>query len=286
MNRTFVKYVRLVLLAAGLLCFPDLTFAGPSGDGGFVPSFFDPAHRLPRPDPGAIKQIRFLTEDDYPPFHFLAPDGTLTGFDIEIARAVCEELKIACTIQPRRFETLIDALVSGQGDAVIAGLVKTRDNSAKLEFSTPYYRTPARFAASQAVPAAGITPAGLAGKVIGVRQGTAHEAYLRAFFSKSAIQPYDTRDSLRAALRRGDVGLIFDDGISLSFWLNGADAGHCCSFAGGAFTESAYFGEGVAIALRKDDAVLRRAIDYGLQKITEKGLFADIYLKYFPVGFY
>ena len=85
MNRTFVKYVRLVLLAAGLLYFPDLTFAGPSGDSGFVPSFFDPAHRLPRPDPGAIKQIRFLTEDDYPPFHFLAPDGTLTGFNVDIA---------------------------------------------------------------------------------------------------------------------------------------------------------------------------------------------------------
>lgn len=287
MNKTFVKLA--ALLVPGLLCLSIQVPATAAGGDGFVPGFFDPARRLSKPELGQIRLVRFLTEDDYPPFHFLGPDGTLTGFDVEMAHAICDELKIACTIQPRRFETLVEALVSGQGDAVVAGLARTRDNAGKLEFSAPYYRTPARFAARAIGEIAGkedIVPETLAGKRVGVQQGTAHEAFLKVFFSKSVLQTYESRQSLRAALKRGDIDLIFDDGISLSFWLNGLDAGQCCRFAGGPYTESAYFGEGVGIAVRKEDAVLRRAIDYGLQKIAEKGVFSDLYLKYFPVGFY
>ena len=66
-----------------------------------IPDLFDPDHRVSQPDLGAIKSIRFLTTDDYPPFHFTLPDGTLTGFDIDLARAICRDLKLACTIQAR-----------------------------------------------------------------------------------------------------------------------------------------------------------------------------------------
>ena len=256
----------------------------------FVPGFFDPAHRLPKPDLSNIKLIRFLTEDDYPPFHFAAPDGALAGFDVEIARAICDELKLPCTIQPRRFETLVDALLANQGDAVIAGLARSPDSRKSLDFSVPYYRTPGRFAvaagAALALKAAPIIPENLAGRSIGVQIHTAHEAYIRKFFPKSPLQTYDGRAALQAGLKRGDIELAFDDGIALSFWLNGADAGNCCQFIGEAFTESAYFGEGVGIALRRDEVPLRRAVDYALQKIAEKGVYTDLYLKYFPLGFY
>ncbi len=100
-----------------------LTTAAAAEPPAAIPSFWDPRQRLERPDTSSIRAIRFLTDDDYPPFHFLAPDGSLTGFNVDLARLICEELRIACTIQPRRWDTLDAALKSERaGDAVIASL--------------------------------------------------------------------------------------------------------------------------------------------------------------------
>ena len=272
---------------AWLLC--GLAFAAQlaqAQETGFVPSFWNQQHRLARPDLASLRVIRFLTEDDYPPFHFVLADGTLTGFDIEIARAICDELKLPCTVQPRRFDTLVEALTSGQGDAVMAGLAKTPELRAKIDFTAPYYRTPARFAMLKSGGLTDVVPESLAGKTIGVEAQTAHEAYLKTFFPGAKRLAYESRDALHAGLKRGELDAAFDDGIALGFWLNGADAGDCCRYLGGAFTESRFFGEGVGIAVRKDAGTLRAALDYGLQKIAEKGIYSDLYLKYFPIGFY
>ena len=75
-----------------------------------VPGFWDPRRRPERPDLSRISIIRFLTETDYPPFNYAGPDGSPAGFNVDLARLICEELKVACTVQMRRFDTLIDAL--------------------------------------------------------------------------------------------------------------------------------------------------------------------------------
>ena len=113
----------------------------------FVPSLFDPHNREVAPAPGAGKPIRFLTADDYPPFEFIGADGNLSGYNIDVARAVCEELKRACTIQPRRWDNLLDALEAKEGDAVIASLKETAETRQRASFTSAYYLTPARFVA-------------------------------------------------------------------------------------------------------------------------------------------
>ena len=60
----------------------------------------------------------------------------------------------------------------------------------------------------------------------------------------------------------------------------------CCGFAGGPYLDSRYFGEGVGVLVRKDDAQLKKMLDYALVMTAEKGVYAELYLKYFPVGFY
>jgi polar amino acid transport system substrate-binding protein len=50
---------------------------------------------------------RFLTETDYPPFNFTGPDGNPAGFNVDLARLLCEEIKVTCTVQMRQFETLL-----------------------------------------------------------------------------------------------------------------------------------------------------------------------------------
>ena len=84
-----------------------------------IPGFWDPRRRPERPDTSRITQIRFLTEFDYPPFNYAGPDGNPAGFNVELARLICEELKISCTIQLRRFDTLLQALAENRADAVI-----------------------------------------------------------------------------------------------------------------------------------------------------------------------
>lgn len=275
----------LRLILAALLGVGSLSAAGAQETSG-APSFWDPQRHLARPDPGALRLIRFLTEDDAPPFHFALPDGGLTGFDVEIARAACEELKIPCTIQARRADTLVDALVGGQGDAVLAEVAPTAENRLRLDFTAPYHKSPARFVALRPVKLADPVPETLAGRTVGAVAASAYAAFLRDFFPKTDVRRFESRDNLLSALKRGEVDLAFDDGVALSFWLNGADSGDCCAFVGGPYLENRYFGEGAKIAVRKDNDTLRLALDYALRRVHESGAYANLYLKYFPVNFW
>src|SRR4051812_13908471 len=110
-----------------------------------VPGFWDPRRRPDRPDLSRLTVIRFLTETDYPPFNFTGADGNPAGFNVDLARALCDEIKISCTVQMRRFETLVDAITSNRGDAIIASMAVTPALRARLDFTDPYYRAPARF---------------------------------------------------------------------------------------------------------------------------------------------
>ena len=145
-----------------------------------VPGFWDPRHRPERPDLSRLTVIRFLTETDYPPFNFVGTDGNPAGFNVDLARALCDEIKVSCTIQMRRFETLVDAVTSNKGDAIIASLAVTPELRARLDFTDPYYRASARFVSRRDGVMAEVRPEYLAGRKVGVVAGTAHEAYLKA----------------------------------------------------------------------------------------------------------
>jgi len=249
-----------------------------------VPGFWDPRRRPERPDFSRINLIRFLTESDYPPFHFTGPDGNPAGFNVDLARMVCEELKVNCTIQMRRYDTLVGALAENRGDAVIASLAPTQALRERLDFTDPYYRSPARFAARRDAQISDVAPERLEGRKIAVVAGTAHEAYAKTFFTEAETRPYPNGEAAREALRRGEVDLLFGDGIQLAFWLNGTDSANCCEFRGGPFTESRYFGEGIGIAVRRGNETLRLAMNWALFRLWERGRFTDLWLRYFPIN--
>jgi polar amino acid transport system substrate-binding protein len=249
-----------------------------------VPGFWDPRRRPERPDLSRINIIRFLTETDYPPFNYAGPDGAPIGFNVDLARLICEELKVACTVQMRRFDTLINALNTNNGDAIIASIAATPDMRSRVDFSDPYYRTPARFVARRDSKIEDVRPETLEGKKIGVVAGTAHEAYLKALFTEAELRPYPDADAARFALKRGEIDLLFGDGVSLAFWLNGTDSANCCMFKGGPYLESRFFGEGVGIVVKRGNDLLRQAFNWALFRLWEKGRFTDLWLRYFPVS--
>ena len=249
-----------------------------------VPGFWDPRRRPDRPDMSRLTVIRFLTETDYPPFNFTGPDGNPAGFNVDLARPLCDEIKVTCTIQMRRFETLVDAIASNRGDAIIASLAVTPALRARLDFTDPYYRAPARFVSRRDAVMPEIRPEFLEGKKVGVIAGTSHEAYLKAMFTDAELKSYANDDALRLALRRSEVDFIFGDAIALAFWVNGTDSAECCAFSGGPFVEGRYFGEGIGIAVRKGNDLLRQSLNWALFRIWEKGRFTDLWLRYFSIS--
>jgi polar amino acid transport system substrate-binding protein len=258
----------------------------PEGESVLIPNFWDRKRKLDRPEQGTIQQIRFVTESDYPPFHFLGPDGQLMGFEVDLARAICRELKVECSIQPRVWNTLGDALARGQADAIIASMRVTAEARRRYAFSSVYYRTPARFLARKDRPMAAPSAKAVAGKSVAVVTGSAHEAYLRAFFPGAEIVVQTDAAKVLEAVRSGAVDLGFADGIAIAFWLNGETSSGCCTFVGGPYTESRYFGEGAAIAVRRENPRLVQALDWALYRLAADGVYGTLYLRYFPIGFY
>ncbi len=231
-------------------------------------------------------KIRFVTTADYPPFNYRDESGTLTGFNIEIARAICSVLDLQCSFKVRRWSQLIPALERGAADAIVASLAISARNRRRLSFSDRYYLTPALFAVRLESKLQTMTPKRLAGRKVAVIEGTSHEAFLRAFFGRARIVKFAAAAEAREALRIGKVDAVFGDGMSLMYWLAGTASRKCCRFAGGPFTESRYFGEGVGIAVAKGNQRLVDILNYGLDRIRVQGSFENIFLRYFPTKMY
>jgi polar amino acid transport system substrate-binding protein len=249
-----------------------------------VPGFWDPRRRPERPDTARMTAIRFMTEVDFPPFNFAGQDGNPAGFNVDLARMICEELKVNCTVQMRRFDTLFDGLKDNRGDAAIASVAVSEQTRKLADFSDPYYRPSARFATRRDSAILEVTPEKLEGKKIAVVAASAHEQYLRALFTEAELRLFRDTEGARQALQRGEVDLLFGDGYGLSFWLNGASSAGCCVFVGGPFVESRYFGEGIGVAVKRGNDPLRLAINWALFRIWESGRFTDLWLRYFPIS--
>ena len=230
--------------------------------------------------------IRFVTDNDYPPFNYLDDEGTLTGFNVDMARAICLELDVSCDVQPRDWKDLVPALKRGDTDAVIASLAITPRALAEVDFTDRYYFSPGRFAVRkdrhQKIE---ISPVGLEAKRVGVLKGSAHEAYLKAFFRDCVLQTFDQAELAHDALQAGKIDLIFGDGTHLAFWLAGTNSKGCCELRGGSFFDPAYFGDGMAVAIRKGDFELKRLVNAAIRKMRDNGQLKEILKRHFPPAY-
>lgn len=230
--------------------------------------------------------IRFLTEGEFPPFNYYDDEGVLSGFNIDLARAICLEVGAACDIKVKPWEELLGALKRGDADAVIAAHRVTAGGLAEVDFSDRYFYTPGRFAGKTGEARPDLRPDELDGVTIGVAKGTAHEAFVRAFYRDSRIVLFENPELAREALQQGKVELIFDDAISLALWINGSLSRQCCEFKGDAFLEPKYFGDGLAMALPRNDPQIKSLINDALKKVRQSGRFQEIVERYFPVRIY
>lgn len=261
-----------------------MLFAAPlAALGQALPYHVDPGARDIVPNVAAVPAIRFLTTADYPPFNFRDAGGELVGFNVDLARALCDELKIACTVQAWPWEQATKALADNQGDALIAGLAITPENGALFDFSSIYLMLPGRFVTTVAA-AQNFDPHALEGRKVAVRKGSTHEEFMRRYLAGAQLVEFDSEFAALDAVEKAEVDAFFGDGLRASFWLN-THIG-CCDFAGEPYFRPDLFGEGLAVAVPAGRDAVRLAIDYGLTRLKRSGVYDELYLRWFPVSFY
>lgn len=248
-----------------------------------LPYHSDPTAREPVPNLSAVPNIRFLTTADFPPFNYRDKSGELVGYNVDLARAICADLAITCTIQAWPWEQAGKALEDGQGDALIAGLAMSKDNGALYDFSDIYLMLPGRFVTLKDA-AQSFDPKALSGKSVAVRKGSSHEEFVHRYLPDAKVAEFDSETAALEAVRDKKADAYFGDAMRASFWFN--DNADCCSFAGPAYFRPDLFGDGLSVAVAPGHDVVRQAIDYSLARLKKSGKLDELYLRWFPIGFY
>jgi len=235
---------------------------------------------------GDIKQVRIGTEGAYPPFNLIDKNGDLQGFDVDIAKALCEAAGVECKFVVQDWDGMIPGLLAKKYDAIIASMAITKEREKKVAFTNKYYMTPAKFVAKKGA-GIDITPEGLKGKVVGVQRATTHENFVRDKFGKSVtIKSYATQDEANMDLVSGRVDLVIADSVVLLEGFVNTDQGKECEFTGPGFTDEQWYGKGIGIAIRKGDKELVALFNDAITKIRASGVYKTINDKYFDFDVY
>ena len=231
-------------------------------------------------------KIRIGVEGAYPPFSKVEKDGTLVGFDIDIAMALCEEIGAECVLVPQDWDGIIPALLARKYDAIIASMSITEERKKKVAFSEKYYNTPAKFARKKG---SGITisKAGMEGKKVGVQRATTHDNFITAEFGDSVeIKRYGTQDEAYLDAIAGRVDLLLADSIAMDDGFLKTDKGKGWEFVGPGYSDPKYFGVGAGIAVRKSDGELAKLFSLAIKVIRSNGVYHMINGKYFAFDVY
>lgn len=253
-----------------------------------IPNFWDKYERFVKPGKAKIGELKFITTTDFPPFSFISEGKQISGFNIDLARAICVELgkQNNCLIQALPWSEQEASLANGTGTALISGLVIDATTRTRLSFTRPYLVLPARFIVRKDTSFLEPLHQSFKGKTVGVVANTVHEEYLKQNFDHIQVRLFLDQASALKTLAGGKIDAVFSSALSLSFWLHSKETNNCCRFVGGPFISPVYFGHGLAIAVKPENKALLDALNYALHSISEKGIFSEIYLRYFPVGLY
>lgn len=233
----------------------------------------------------AQDKLRIGVEGAYPPFSWKEADGTLKGFDIDIAWAVCEKMGRECELVEQDWDGIIPALLAKKYDAIVASMSITEERKKRVDFSKKYYDTPAYFVGPKGMDIE-VMPGGLAGKVVGTQRGTTHQCFLEKIYPEAELRLYGTQEEVFLDLAAGRIDLSFSDSTQASEGFLSTDAGADFEFVGPVQHDPECHGEGVGIAVRKGDDDLREAFNAAIKAIREDGTYQEINARYFDFDIY
>lgn len=230
------------------------------------------------------KTVRFATEGAYPPFNYTQADGTLAGFDVDLANALCKEMEAKCQIIAQDWDGIIPALLARKYDAIIAGMSITEERKKKVAFTHKYALIPNKFIAKKGADIT-FTKEGLKGVKIGVQRSTTHDQYIEDNYKGIVdVSRYGTFDEAYLDLEGGRIDAVFGDASALQSGMLDKKEGY--EFTGPSLTDEKWFGDGFGIAVRKQDKDLAEQLDKAIDSLREKGIYQQIAAKYFAYDVY
>jgi polar amino acid transport system substrate-binding protein len=230
-------------------------------------------------------KLKIGTEGAYPPFNNLTADGQLEGFDIDIANALCKEMKAECEIVTQDWDGIIPALEAGKFDAIIASMSITDERKQKVDFTHKYYQTPPAIAVPKDSKIADVSPEALKGKTLGVQASTTHFNFAEAKYGESDVKGFPSAQEYQLDIANGRIDAVMDDVMVLRGWL-ATEAGACCKILGTVETDPKIHGEGAGIAVRKGETALADKFNAAIDAIRANGEYKKIQDKYFDFDVY
>ncbi|MFO3676366.1 transporter substrate-binding domain-containing protein [Pseudomonas protegens] len=226
--------------------------------------------------------LKIATEGAYPPFNYVDSNNQLHGFDVDIANALCERMKVECQIVAQDWEGIIPALLAKKYDAVVASMIATDERKKKIAFSNHYYRTPL----SVAVPKdSDITDAqtNFKGRTVGAQASSTQAIYAEDHYGPAGadVKFYPTLDEANSDLAAGRVDGVIADKFPLLAWAESTGK-DCCKIIGDVNGTTA----DASIAVRKEDNALRERLNKALDEIVADGTYKKISSRYFAFDIY
>lgn len=227
--------------------------------------------------------LRIATEGAYPPFNYVDSNNQLHGFDVEIANALCAQMKVECELVAQDWDGIIPALLARKYDAVVASMVITEERKKKVAFTDRYYRTRLAVAVGKDSSIADSRAERFEGLVVGAQSSSTQGMYAEDVLGAAGAQVklYPSQDEANADLATGRLDAVVHDKFPLLDWLakGGKD---CCKLLGDIQDSE----DEVAIAVRQEDAALREQLNLALAAIIADGTYQRISSRYFPFDIY
>jgi len=215
------------------------------------------------------KTIRIATEGAYPPFNYTNADGSLAGFDIDVANALCAQMQAKCEIVAQDWDGIIPGLLAQKYDAVIAGMSITDERQEKVDFSEPYFANTMVWLTDTNGK---FDPKAIKNLTLGGQRSTTPGAYLQDNYEGkdgNTVKLYDNYDNAYLDLKSGRSDAVLAEKVSAKSWL--ADNPEGFGIVGDEIDND----DNIAIAVRKGDPI-KDDFNKALSEIRSNGELARL----------
>lgn len=233
------------------------------------------------PVAAAPAELKVAIDPTYEPFTFKTADGKPTGFDVDMANAICEQIKRQCVFVEQVWDSMIPGLTAQKYDVIISSMSITDDRMKEVDFSDKYYNTPSRIVLKKTVKYT--DPASIKGKKIGVLKGSTQEAYALGELKPAGVvvNSYEAQDQVYLDLKAGRIDGTVADFLEVSGGFLSKPEGAAFALMGPELREPKYYGYGIGVAMRKGQDALKADINTAIKTIRANGSYKAMNDKYF-----
>ncbi|MBK9572827.1 MAG: transporter substrate-binding domain-containing protein [Rhodoferax sp.] len=232
------------------------------------------------------KDLKVAIDATYEPFTFKTADGKPTGFDVDIALALCEQIKRKCVFVEQVWDSMIPGLQAKKYDVIISSMSITEDRLKAVDFTDKYYNTPSKIVVKNDIKFTDL--ASLKGKKIGVLKGSTQEKYAMGELKPVGVvvTPYEAQDQVYLDIKSGRLDGTVADVVEVNGGFLSKPEGKNYGFVGPELNIPKYFGIGAGIALRKGEAALKGELNAAIKTIRANGTYKKLNDKYFKIDVY